>query len=105
MFRAEFCIILNRAEEAEAHLRASISIAKKYSLAGYIYADELMQGWVRVLQGEAEAGVRQAEVALEALKVDSFAPIPPAYPDRHRRKSQGGRRRCRGSARSFQLRA
>jgi predicted ATPase len=68
MFRAEFCIILNRAKDAEAHLRASISIAKKYALAGYIYADELMEGWVRVVQGEAEAGVRQAEAALEALK-------------------------------------
>ena len=68
MFRAEFCIILNRAKDAEAHLRASISIAKKYALAGYIYADELMEGWVRVVQGEADAGVRQAEAALEALK-------------------------------------
>jgi len=27
-----------------------------------------MEGWVRVVQGEAEAGVRQAEAALEALK-------------------------------------
>ena len=27
-----------------------------------------MEGWVQVLQGEAEAGVRQAEAALEALK-------------------------------------
>ena len=35
MFRAEFCIILNRAKDAEAHLRASISIAKKY--AGRLY--------------------------------------------------------------------
>ena len=68
MFRAEFCIILNRAKDAAPHLRMSISIAKKYGLAGYIYASELMEGWVRVLQGEAEAGVRQAEAALEALK-------------------------------------
>jgi class 3 adenylate cyclase/predicted ATPase len=68
MFRAEFCIILSRAEAADEHLRESISIAKKYSLTGYIYAGEIMQGWVRVLQGEAEAGVRQAERALEALK-------------------------------------
>ena len=68
MFRAEFCIILNRAEAADAHLRESISIAKKYSLTGYIYAGEIMQGWVRVLQGEAEAGVQQAQGALEALK-------------------------------------
>ena len=68
MFRAEFCIILNRAKDADEHLRASISIAKKYALTGYIYADELMEGWVRVVQGEADAGVRQAEAALEALK-------------------------------------
>ena len=27
-----------------------------------------MQGWVRVLRGEVEAGVRQAEAALETLK-------------------------------------
>ena len=68
MFRAEFCIILNCAKDADEHLRASISIAKKYALTGYIYADELMEGWVRVVQGEADAGVRQAEAALEALK-------------------------------------
>ena len=68
MFRAEFCIILNRVEDAEAHLRASISIAKKYSLAGYLNPDELMLGWVRVQRGEAAAGVRQAEAALETLK-------------------------------------
>ncbi len=69
MFRAEFCIILNRAEDAASRIyRASISIAKKYGLAGYIYASELMEGWVRVLQGEAEVGVRQSEAALEASK-------------------------------------
>ena len=74
MFRAEFCIILNCAKDADEHLRASISIAKKYALTGYIYADELMEGWVRVVQGEADAGVRQAEAALEALKA-TFTPI------------------------------
>ena len=68
MFRAEFCIILDRVAEADAHLRASISIAEKYSLAGYLVADNIMQGWVRSVRGESEAGVRQAEVALEALK-------------------------------------
>ena len=30
MFRAEFCIILNRARAAAPHLRMSISIAKNY---------------------------------------------------------------------------
>ena len=68
MFRAEFCIILNRADTAEAHLRVSMSLAKKYLLAAYLNADDLMHGWVRVLRGEAEAGIRQAEAALETLK-------------------------------------
>jgi class 3 adenylate cyclase/predicted ATPase len=68
MFRAEFCIILDRIADADAHLRASISIAEKYSLAGYLAADNIMQGWVRAMQGEGEAAVRQAEAALEALK-------------------------------------
>ena len=67
MFRAEFCIILDRIADADAHLRASISIAEKYSLAGYLAADNIMQGWVRSMRGDSEAGVRQAEVALEAL--------------------------------------
>ena len=49
MFRAEFCIILNRAHDAEAHLRVGMSLAKKYSLAAYLNADDLMHGWVRVL--------------------------------------------------------
>lgn len=64
MFRAEFDLILSLSEEAEAHLNSSISLAQKYSLAGYLYADELMHGLVRVLRGEVEAGVRQAEMAL-----------------------------------------
>lgn len=68
MFRAELCIILDRVAEADAHLRASISIAQKYSLAGYVAADNIMQGLVRATQGEGEAAVRQAEAALEALK-------------------------------------
>jgi predicted ATPase len=68
MFRAEFCIILDRVAEADAHLRASISIAERYSLAGYLAADNIMQGWVRSMRGDSEAGVRQAEAALEALK-------------------------------------
>jgi class 3 adenylate cyclase/predicted ATPase len=68
MFRAEFDIILNLTEEAEAHLSTSISLAEKYSLAAYLNADELMHGWVRVLRGEVEAGVRQAEAALETLR-------------------------------------
>jgi predicted ATPase len=68
MFRAEFDIILNLSEEAEAHLNSSISLAQKYSLAAYLNADELMHGLVRVLRGEVEGGVRQAEMALETLE-------------------------------------
>jgi class 3 adenylate cyclase/predicted ATPase len=68
MFRAEFCIILDRIADADAHLRASISIAEQYSLAGYLAADNIMQGWVRSMTGDGEDGVRQAEAALEALK-------------------------------------
>ncbi len=68
MFRAEFDIILDNSDEAEVHLNTSIALAKKYLLAGYLNADELMQGWVRVLQGEVESGVAQAEAALETLK-------------------------------------
>jgi predicted ATPase/class 3 adenylate cyclase len=68
MFRAEFCIILDRIVDADPHLRASISIAEKYSLAGYVAADNIMQGWVRSMKGDFDVGVRQAEAALEALK-------------------------------------
>ena len=68
MFRAEFCIILDRPDDAEGHLQASISIAEKYSLAGYIAADNIMLGWVRATRGDADAGIRQAETALETVK-------------------------------------
>ncbi|MGH6737736.1 MAG: hypothetical protein ACREDY_01650 [Bradyrhizobium sp.] len=68
MFRAEFFIILNRSDEAEAHLSTCISLAEKYSLAGYLNAADLMHGWVRVLRGDVETGIRQAEAALETLK-------------------------------------
>ena len=68
LFGAELCIILNRLAEAGEHLRTCISISKKYSLAAYLNAADLMQGWVRVLQGEVEAGIRQSEAALETLR-------------------------------------
>jgi predicted ATPase/class 3 adenylate cyclase len=67
-FRAELLVILNLSEEAEAHLSTCISLCEKYSLANYLDAATLMQGWARVLRGEVETGIRQAEVALEALK-------------------------------------
>jgi class 3 adenylate cyclase/predicted ATPase len=68
MFCAETFIVLNRSEKAEAHLNICIPLAEKYSLANYLIPAKIMQGWVRVLQGEVEAGTRQAEAALETLK-------------------------------------
>jgi tetratricopeptide (TPR) repeat protein len=67
MFRSELSIILNRVEEAEAHLNTSISLAKKYSLAAYLNAADLMHGLVRALRGEVEVGISQAEAALVTL--------------------------------------
>jgi class 3 adenylate cyclase/tetratricopeptide (TPR) repeat protein len=68
LFRAELYIILNRPQEAEEHLDASIALARKYSLASYLNAADLMHGLVRVEKGEIEAGIRQSEAALETLK-------------------------------------
>jgi predicted ATPase/class 3 adenylate cyclase len=67
LFRAELSIILNRSEEAAAHLNTSISLSKKYSLAAYLNAADLMHGLVRALRGEIEEGVGQAEAALITL--------------------------------------
>jgi class 3 adenylate cyclase/predicted ATPase len=68
MFCAETFIVLNRAEEAEAHLDLCIALAEKYSLANYLIPAKIMHGWVLVLRGEVEAGVQQADAALETLK-------------------------------------
>ena len=68
MFCAETFIVLNRPKEAEAHLDLCVALAEKYSLANYLIPAKIMQGWVLVLQGEVEAGVQQAEAALETLK-------------------------------------
>ena len=68
MFCAENYIILNRKDEAEAHLNICIPLAEKYSLANYLIPAKIMQGWVLVLRGEVNAGVQQAEAALETLK-------------------------------------
>ena len=68
MFCAENYIILNRSDEAEAHLDICIPLAEKYSLANYLVPAKIMQGWVLALRGEVEAGVQQAEAALETLK-------------------------------------
>jgi class 3 adenylate cyclase/predicted ATPase len=68
MFCAETFIILNRSKEAEAHLNICVPLAEKYSLANYLIPAKIMQGWVLVLRGEVEAGVKQAEAALETLK-------------------------------------
>jgi hypothetical protein len=68
LFRAELYIILNRPQDAEEHLDASMSLARKYSLAAYLNAADLMHGLVRVKNGEIEAGIQQSEAALETLK-------------------------------------
>jgi len=67
-FRAEYDIILNRPEKAEAYLETCMSLSEKYSLAAYLNTADLMQGFVRVLRGDVETGVRQAEAALKTLK-------------------------------------
>ena len=59
---------MNRPEKAEAYLDRCTSLSKKYSLAAYENAAESMQGFVRVVRGDVETGVRQAEAALETLK-------------------------------------
>ena len=104
-FRAEYDIILNRPEKAEPYLDRCISLSEKYSLAAYHNAADLMQGFVRVVRGDVETGVRQAEAALETLKSVPVAPIPPADTNVNRRASQSGSRRYRGSARDFRIRA
>jgi hypothetical protein len=48
--------------------RDDAPLAEKYSLANYLIPAKIMQGWVRVLRGEVEDGVQQAETALETLK-------------------------------------
>lgn len=68
LFSGEYNIILNRPEKAEAHLDTCMSLSEKYSLAAYHNAADLMQGFVRVVRGDVEAGVRQAEAALNTLK-------------------------------------
>jgi predicted ATPase len=67
-FRSEYDVIMNRPEKAEAYLDRCISLSEKYSLAAYQNAADLMQGFVRVVRGDVETGVRQAEAALETLK-------------------------------------
>jgi class 3 adenylate cyclase/predicted ATPase len=67
-FRGEYNVILNRPEEAEEYLTTCMSLSEKFSLAAYHNAADLMQGFVRVSRGDVEAGVQQAEAALETLK-------------------------------------
>jgi predicted ATPase len=68
LFRAEVCIILDRHEEAAAHLETSIALSKRYSLAAYLNAGDLKDGWIRILSGDVEAGLRQTDAALELLR-------------------------------------
>ena len=104
-FRAEYDIILNRPEKAEAYLGTCISLSEKYSLAAYHNAADLMQGFVRVVRGDVETGVRQAEAALETLKSVPSRQFHLPIRIVDRRASQSGGRRYRGSARAFRIRA
>ena len=44
------------------------SLSQQFSLGNYLDYANLMQGWVRVVLGEVDDGLRQAEAALKALK-------------------------------------
>ncbi len=68
LFRAELFTMLDRPDDAAAHLRASIALAERYSLAAYLNAGDLKQGFVRVVLGDVAAGLHQAESALELLR-------------------------------------
>jgi predicted ATPase/class 3 adenylate cyclase len=67
-FRAEFLIILNRWQDAEACVDVCKALSEKFSLGNYLDYANLMQGWVGVQRGDVDAGVRQAEAALEAIR-------------------------------------
>ena len=67
-FRGEFFIILGCLDEAEACASTCQSIAKKFSLGNYLDYANLMQGWVSVIRGDVDNGLRQAEAALLAMR-------------------------------------
>lgn len=67
-FRAEFLIIQDRWDEAESCVSACKSLSEQFSLANYLDYANLMQGCVRARRGDVDAGVRQAEAALSAIK-------------------------------------
>ena len=67
-FRGEFFIILDRLDEAEACASICQSIAKNFSLGNYLDYANLMQGWVSVMRGDVDNGLRQAEAALLAMR-------------------------------------
>lgn len=68
MFCAETFVVLDRMEEAETHLNLCIPLAEKYSLANYLIPAKIMHGLVLVVRGKIEAGIEQAQTALETLK-------------------------------------
>jgi predicted ATPase len=67
-FRAEFFIILDRVDEAEACAGTCQSLSAKYSLGNYLDYANLMQGWLRVIRGKVDDGLRQAEAALLVMR-------------------------------------
>jgi predicted ATPase/class 3 adenylate cyclase len=67
-FRAEFFIILNRWDEAGECANRCHSLSAKFSLGNYLDYANLMQGWLRVLRGDVDNGLREAEAALLAMR-------------------------------------
>jgi class 3 adenylate cyclase len=60
--------ILNRPDEAEECASTCQSLAQKFSLGNYVDYANLMQGWIRVLRGDVDNGLREAEDALLAMR-------------------------------------
>ena len=48
-------------------MQTCIALSKKYSLAAYLNSADLKEGWVRVMRGETEQGLRQTDAALRLL--------------------------------------
>jgi predicted ATPase/class 3 adenylate cyclase len=67
-FRAEFFIILDRVDEADACAGTCQSLATQFSLGNYLDYANLMKGWVSVIRGDVDNGLRQAEAALLAMR-------------------------------------
>ena len=67
-FRAELLIILDRLDEAAACASRCQSLAEKFSLGNYLDYANLMQGWIKLLRGDVDNGLREAESALLVMR-------------------------------------